>query len=80
MTKHNWKLTLLNHPNCPNCGSSNTTEKIDYGRCLCGGNCWSHPECLDCGYGGYMNSEGIFWDWDNKKMKPTKVVSTYSGE
>jgi len=60
-------LTIYNHPNCPNCGSHNTKLSVDHGRCLCGGDCWSHPECLDCGYCGYMNSDDGIWDWDWNK-------------
>ena len=58
------ELTIENHPNCPECGSSNTEQITDYGRCLCRCDCWSHPECLDCGYTGFMNSEGIYWCHD----------------
>jgi predicted nucleic-acid-binding Zn-ribbon protein len=68
----NIKLTIDNHRNCPKCGSSNTDVVVDHGRCLCGGNCWRHPECLDCGYEGYMNSRGIYWDAD--KTENGKIV------
>jgi hypothetical protein len=54
-------MTIVNHPECPVCGSENTKQITDHGACLCGCDCWSHPECLDCGYEGYMNSEGIYW-------------------
>lgn len=54
-------LTLENHPNCPMCGSKNVERITDKGACYCDCDCWSHPECLDCGYRGYMNSEGIYW-------------------
>ncbi len=54
-------ITTRNHPHCPECGSPNTRNVVDHGMCKCGGDCWSHPECIDCGFQGYMNSEGIFW-------------------
>ena len=59
------EMTIENHPNCPKCGSINTEVVNDPGRCKCGGNCWSHPECMDCGHEGYMNSEGIYWMVDD---------------
>jgi hypothetical protein len=62
------KMTIENHPACPRCESKNTGIEIDHGACRCtSGDCWSHPECYDCGYRGFMNSEGIFWirpEWD----------------
>jgi hypothetical protein len=73
------KLTIENHRNCPSCGSPNTTIIVDHGRCLCGGDCWSHPECLDCGYMGYMNSDGIFWNWKGTPAEPKEQLENGNG-
>lgn len=58
------KLTIKNHPTCPNCGSKNT--RIIPRNCSCsrtweGSTCWSSPYCEDCDFTGFANSEGIFW-------------------
>lgn len=61
------KLTSENHPNCPECGSSNTSSR--YANCLCHitdseglrPTCWSMPVCNSCGHQGYYNSKGIYW-------------------
>jgi hypothetical protein len=68
------KLTIENHRNCPSCGSPNTQIVVDHGQCLCGGDCWSHPECMDCGYSGYMNSDGIFWHWEGEPAQPKEKL------
>ena len=67
MKKETEKLTTKNHPNCPECGSSNTSSQ--YVSCLCHTTdaegrrptCWSMPVCNECGHTGYYNSEGIYW-------------------
>jgi hypothetical protein len=48
------RLTLRNFNKCPKCFSTNVEQVTDHGRCLCNCDCWSHPECLDCGYCGYL--------------------------
>lgn len=64
------KLTIENHPTCPNCGSKKT--KIIPQSCSCtrvweGPTCWSVPYCEDCYFTGYANSEGIYW-YSNKEL------------
>lgn len=56
--------TIINHPLCPECGSSDT--HIAPSNCPCcrtweGATCWSAPECRACGHEGYANSDGIYW-------------------
>ena len=59
-------MTIEDHSNCPECGSTNT--RIEYRNCFCcrtyegnGTTCWQAPVCRECGFEGYANSDGIYW-------------------
>lgn len=68
-------LTINNHPTCPKCGGV-AAVVVDYGRCKCGCDCWSHPECLECGFRGYMNSSGESWqNWDEVRRLEKEIKS-----